>query len=88
MAIYCLNLPLYARSLLRSRIRRCSVEATLIDSQQAVYEAIRDLGPIQGPDICRHAGVELSNLKNKILPALRERFPTLKNKPGAGYFIP
>lgn len=71
------------------RLKRCAAETKpMIDSHQHVYEVIRDLGPIQGPDICRQAGVELPNLKGKILPALRERFPSLAHKRGAGYFFP
>jgi hypothetical protein len=62
------------------------VTEPLTDAQQAVYEAIRDLGPIGGKDICKQAGVTMPNLKNRILPGLRKKF-TILSKPGAGYYL-
>ena len=59
----------------------------LIESQQAVYETIRDNGPIQGKEICRLARVERANLKNKIIPALKKK-RGVKNLRGAGYYLP
>jgi len=58
----------------------------LTDSQQAVYEAIRDHAPIQANDICILAGVKLSNFKSHILPALKLKLSPRKitNQRGAG----
>jgi hypothetical protein len=71
---------------LLSGLGMASEAGPLPDSHLAVYEVIRDDGPIQGKDICRQAGVQLGNLKNHILPALRKRY-TVLNKPGAGYYL-
>ena len=69
------------------RDRGNSHATPLSDAQEAVYEAIRDNGPIQGKDICKLAGVEYPNLRNHLLPALRKVYD-IHNKRGAGYYLP
>jgi hypothetical protein len=59
----------------------------LTDDQKRVFDYIRDNGPVQGKTICAALGIDNeSSLTKHLIPPTKKH--GVKNKRGAGYYIP